>query len=211
MTKSPKLTAATLRIILVALMFVIIAIAGVIFYFGRARLLTVSSSVNQAVADANASSQSLDTYKKIQTELTANQTVVTRAKLLTADLLDYQYQNQIISDLQAYGSQNGVTLNGIDFGATASATPGAAAPTAPATTTPAPAAGGADSGTSTGKVVTITIAVAKGIDYKNVLNFVHAIEQNLPKLLISRLTLTRGAQDFTKVDVSDISIQMYIK
>lgn len=211
MTKSPKLTAATLRIILVALMFVIIAIAGVIFYFGRARLLTVSSSVNQAVADANASSQSLDTYKKIQTELTANQTVVTRAKLLTADLLDYQYQNQIISDLQAYGSQNGVTLNGIDFGATASATPGAAAPTAPATTTPAPAAGGADSGASTGKVVTITIAVAKGIDYKNVLNFVHAIEQNLPKLLISRLTLTRGAQDFTKVDVSDISIQMYIK
>lgn len=206
---TPKtLKATTFRNILAVLLFVIVIGIGGIFYLGRATLLQTSTSVNKAVADANASSQSLDTFKKIETELKTNHDAVTRAKQLTADLFDYNYQNQIIQDLQAYGKQNNVGITGVDFGAS-TASAGAAAQAAPTTGAAAPTAGAGTAGA--GKSVAITISLSNPVDYKGLLNFVYAIEQNLPKMQISKLSLTRNGSNPSAVDVSDITMLMYVK
>lgn len=204
MNKLHTMNASTLRIILSVMLFVIVIITGVLFYFGREQLSGVSTRVNQAVADADASAKSLDTYKRIETELKTNQSVVDRAKLLTADFSQYQYQNQIILDLQTYARQTGVSVTSIDFGSTAASGSATTAPAAPAT--------GSASGTAaSSKSVSITITPSNPVGYTNLLNFVHAIEQNLPKMQISKLSLTRDPTDSSKVSVSDISIQMYVK
>lgn len=204
MNKLRTMNASTLRIILSVMLFVIVIITGVLFYFGREQLSGVSTRVNQAVADADASAKSLDTYKRIETELKTNQSVVDRAKLLTADFSQYQYQNQIILDLQTYARQTGVSVTSIDFGSTAASGSTTTAPAAPAT--------GSASGTAaSSKSVSITITPSNPVGYTNLLNFVHAIEQNLPKMQISKLSLTRDPTDSSKVSVSDISIQMYVK
>ncbi len=205
MNRLRTMNASTLRIVLSVLLFVIVAIIGGIFYVGRSQLTSVSTRVNQAVADAQQSANSLDTYKRLETELKTNQSVVDRAKLLTADMTQYQYQNQIILDLQTYARQNGVGITNIDFGSTtdSSATTPAAAPATPAT-------GGSDTGGSS-KSISITITPSNPVGYTNLLNFVHAIEQNLPKMQISKLSMSRDGTDKSKVSVTDISIQMYVK
>lgn len=204
MNRFRNLSASSLRIMLSILLFVIVVAASAIFYFGQQQLTTVSAGVNQAVADANTSAKSLDTYKRLERELKANQTVVDRAKLLTADMSQYEYQNQIIVDLQTYAQQTGVSITTIDFGTTAST------PTAPAAAAPA-AAGDATAGGTAGKSISITITPSNPIGYTNLLNFVHAIEQNLPKMQISKLNLTRDTTDPSKISVTDISIQMFVK
>lgn len=206
----PKtLTATAFRNILAVLLFVIAIGIGAIFYFGRTTLLDTSTTVNKAVADAQESSRSLDTFKKIETDLKTNQDAVTRAKQLTADLFDYNYQNQIIKDLQAYGKQNNVGITGVDFG-TGTVGTGAATPaTPPPTGAAAPAA---NTGTASGgKSVTIKISLSNPVDYKGLLSFVYAIEQNLPKMQISALTLTRNHDNPSAVDVGDITMIMYVK
>lgn len=205
MNRLRTMNASTLRIVLSVLLFVIVAIIGGIFYVGRSQLTSVSTRVNQAVADAQQSANSLDTYKRLETELKTNQSVVDRAKLLTADMTQYQYQNQIILDLQTYARQNGVGITNIDFGSTtdSSATTPAAAPATSAT-------GGSDTGGSS-KSISITITPSNPVGYTNLLNFVHAIEQNLPKMQISKLSMSRDGTDKSKVSVTDISIQMYVK
>lgn len=206
MNKLRTMNATTLRIILSVLLFVIVIIIGGIFYIGRGQLSAVSTRVNQAVADAQQSSNSLDTYKRLETELKTNQSVVDRAKLLTADMTQYQYQNQIILDLQTYARQNGVGITNIDFGSTA-----ATSATTPATSAATPATGAAGATGGTSKSVSITITPSNPVAYTSLLNFVHAIEQNLPKMQISKLSMTRDGTDPAKVSVTDISIQMYVK
>lgn len=200
------LTAVNLRIILSILLFVMAGAIGGVFYLGRNDLLKTSDTVNKAVADANVSSQSLDRFKKIEADLKTNQIVMTRSKQLTADLLDYQYQNQIITDLQAYGQQNGITISGVDFGAS---TTGAAKASTGATMPGGGASTGGDSATN--KSVTITITLNNPVAYANLLNFVYAIEQSLPKMQISKLSITGDSKSSTQVTVSDISMQMYVK
>ena len=207
MNKLRSMNAVTLRIILSALLFVIVIIIGGIFYMGRGQLNSVSTRVNQAVADAQQSSNSLATYKRLEGELKTNQSIVDRAKLLTADMNQYQYQNQIITDLQTYARQTGIGITNIDFGSSSSATGSATA--TPATGTPTAGAAGGSAGA--GKSVSITVTPSNPVGYTNLLNFVHAIEQNLPKMQISKLNMTRDGTNPQKVSVTDISIQMYVK
>lgn len=204
MSTPRHLTALKLRIILVASLFVIVAIIVGIFYVGRQQLSTIATTVNHANADANASADNLTTLKKIQDILTSKSSVVDRAKKLDATSAGYDYQNEIINDLGTYAHQTGVTITGVDF---SSATTATAAPTSPGGGTPATATTGAG---GANKPITITVTLGSSVSYTSLLNFIHATEQNLPKLQVSRINISRSNQSPGSVDVTNLGIDMYI-
>lgn len=191
--KRGTMTATKLRTILSSALFVTTAIGIGIFYFANSMLSQVATDVGRTVADANASQNTLQTLQQTEKELTNNQAIVQRASEVVANSQSYEYQNQIINDLNQYASRSGLTLTNIDFSSEATGT----------ATTPGTVA--APAGV---KTATISVTLKNPVDYTNLLRFMKAIEQNLTKMQISNISLT---QDQEGVSSDVLSIKVYVK
>lgn len=192
-----ELTATTLRIILSASLFLIAAIGIVGFSYAKSYLKTVAIDTSHTVVDANASQDNLQTLQRIQKILAADQDVIARTNSIVADSQSYQYQDQIISDLNSYATKAGISITNLDFSAAATASPTGS----PATATPQP----------TGvKSTSVTVTLSNPVGYNNLLTFVRSVEQNLTKMQISRVSLSKGI-DKNTVTSDALTIEVYIK
>lgn len=188
------LSASGLRFILSASLFVIAFIGVVIFWIADGQLSRVATDVSHVVVDANASENNLSTLEKIKTELATEQDVVTRAGSIVADSQSYQYQDQIVTDLNNFANKAGIDITNIDFSASK-----VAAPAAKATVTP-----------SGVKSISVVVTLKNPVNYNNLLRFIESTEQNLTKMQISRIGLSKGA---TGSDITSdvLTIEVYVK
>jgi hypothetical protein len=195
--KKMHLTATKLRLILSGSLFVITLIAGVGFSLTDGTLQTMASDVSHTTVDANASRDALQTLQKIQQQLSDDKDVVARASSIVAESQSYQYQDQIVNDLNDYAKKAGISITNLDFGATSTA----ATPAAPVTTTPTP----------TGvKSTAVTVTLKNPVNYNSLLHFFSSIEQNLTKMQISKIGISKGNSG-NDVSSDILTIQVYIR
>ena len=215
--KKSQFTPVTLRLVLSASLTLAIIGAGAIFTYASAQLKDTATTVSHKVADAKASQNNLANLKKIEQFLEDNKDSVARANEIVAESKSYEYQNQIINDLKTYAASSGVSIKSFDFAAgNSAATPATpAAPAAPAAGAEAsaatnPAATGAEPAAPTLKSTTVSITLDSPLAYENLLRFVKAIEQNLTKMQISAITLSKGSAN-NEVTTDALSIEVYIR
>lgn len=199
--KMKTLNATTLRLILSVSLFLIVALGIGLFAYAHAQLHTVAVDVSHTLVDADASQNNLQTLQKIQRELASDKAIMARASSIVADSQSYQYQDQIITDLKAYAAQAGVGITNLDFTAGAPATGATASKTAPATATPTP---------NGVKSTSVAVTLNNPVDYNNLLAFIHSIEQNLTKMQISKVSLSKG-ENGNEVNSDVLTIEVYIK
>lgn len=195
------LTATRLRLILVISLFVVGAIEAAIFSFAYGQLSQSATDVSHVVVDANASQNNLSTLEKIKKILNSEKDVISRTNSIVADSKSYQYQNQIITDLNEYANKNNVTITNVDFsgGQTPTTTPGQ--PAAPTTTN-----------TVAGlKSTSVTVTIKTPVDYNSLLRFIEAVEQNLTKMQISKISLSKGSSTNNEINSDALSIEVYIR
>lgn len=208
--KKGSLTPTKLRLILTCLLFVTLILAGVVFKLAQTRLQTTATDVSHKVADANASRNNLENLKKIQKFLDDNKDTISRVNNIVAESKSYQYQDQIILDLNAYAAKAGISITNFGFtdaaAATAAATPAAPATTSatPGTTAATPTVGGDVKSTS------VSITVANPVKYESLLRFVKSIEQNLTKMQISKVSLSKGTET-DEVTTDALTIEIYVR
>ena len=192
--KKHQLTATTVRIILSASLVAITAIALTLFSLADHQLQQVATDVSHVVVDANASRNNLTTLESIKKELAAEHDVVTRASDIVADSKSYQYQDQIVTDLNGYAGKAGIEITNIDFSASKSTAPVTVTPTAP-----------------TGvKSTTVSVTLKNPVNYDNLLRFIESVEQNLTKMQISKVSLSRGTAG-SDVTSDVLAIEVYIR
>lgn len=195
--KKIHLTATKLRLILSGSLFVIILIASVGFSLADGTLQTMASDVSHTTVDATASRDALQTLQKIQQQLSDDKDVVARASSIVAESQSYQYQDQIVNDLNDYAKKAGISITNLDFGATSTT----ATPTAPVTTTPTPAGV---------KSTAVTVTLKNPVNYNSLLHFFSSIEQNLTKMQISKIGISKGNSG-NDVSSDILTIQVYIR
>jgi TolA-binding protein len=189
------ITATRLRLILVTTLLAMATVAVVTIHFLHEGLDTFAIEVSHATADAKASEDNIQKLQKVQQELTTNKAIIERTNNIVADSKSYQYQNQIITDLNQYAAKAGIGITNIDFTST---TPSLATPGAPSGPIP------------TGvKSTSVSITIDNPVIYNNLLNFIHSIEQNLTKMQISRIGLAKGAGSDVTSEV--LTIEVYIR
>ena len=198
MIKRGTLTATRLRLILTISLLLITLLASLFVASSNQDLKTYASDIRSITADASASQNNIQTLQKVQQELLANKDVIARASDIVADSQSYQYQDQIITDLNDYASRAGISVTNIDFLA---ADPGSATTPAQTNNTPAP---------SGVKSTSVSVTVKNPVVYENLLRFIKSIEQNLTKMQISRIGL---AKDTAGGGVSSevLTIEVYIR
>lgn len=191
--KKRPLTATRLRLMLSISLGVITLIAAGIFAYADNQLRQLAIETNHKAIDANASRDNLSTLEKIQDILANEQSVIDRASSIVADSKSYQYQDQIITDLNAFAGKHGVTITNVDF----------AQNTAPSTA-PSSAIAGL-------KSTSVVITLKNPVDYNKLLRFIAAIEQNLTKMQVSKVGLSRGGASGSEVSSDALTIEVYIR
>lgn len=198
MIKWHSLTATQLRMILSLSLFVITILAATGFYFVNSHLKTYAVEVSHVVVDANASRDNLQNLQKIEKQLNEDQDVVQKTNNIVAESQSYQYQDQIITDINDYATRAGIGITDINFSTTANTTQ-TAAPTTP--TTPVP---------SGVKSTSVAITLKNPINYDSLLRFLKSIEQNLTKMQVSRVNLSKDTSS-NGVTSDILTLQVYVR
>lgn len=205
--KKSTMTATKLRILLSVGLAVSIILTGGLFYLGRGQLDALATDVGQAVADANASQNNIEALKQTEQELEANRDVVARVDKVVADSKQYNYQNSIVTDLNAYAQRYGLAITNIDFSSTSTSATSAPTPASPGVEGEAAPAASA----SSVKTVTVNVTLENPVDYDNLLRFLRAIERNLTKMQVANFGVTKSTDNPKEVSANSLSIELHVK
>jgi len=200
--KNKGITPTSLRLILSITIVLMVAVSAVGFWFFRNALASYAADVDKAAKEATASSSDIANLQQLQKQLEQDSVAVNRAKNIVADSKSYQYQNQIISDLNTYAKASGVTISGYNF-TTDTPTSGGSAAATPASPQPLTPAGL--------KSTSVSVTVKTPVDYKAIMKFIHSIEINLTKMQLTGISLTRAADNGNQVTTNPLTIEVYIR
>lgn len=196
------LSATTLRILLFVALALAIIITAIGFYFTQNMLLTYATQVSEKVAEAGNSNNKIQTLQRVEQQLKTQSEAAERAANVVAESQSYLYQDQIIKDLSTYATEAGVQISEFNF-ATGSATPKSGANAA--TPAPVPEVGGV-------KSTSVEVTLKPIENYPNLLRFIRSIEQNLTKMQIARVNLTRISEgNASFVSAENFTIEVYVR
>jgi len=169
-----SMNATRTRNILSVLMVIIIVGACVGFYFGLQVIKTYALEVTHSVSDAQASGKNIEQLSVLKQQLVEREALVAKATQLFATPDTYQLQS--LKDVQKYASEAGITISNTEFDKTAPATAGTTAMSSTA---------------AAGHSVLITLQ--SPVSYAKFVQFLDAIEGNLPKMQITGVSISRPA------------------
>jgi len=161
-----SMKATSVRKLLTALIVLLILAAAGGFYYGVQQVKSLATEVNHTTADAAASDTNVQKLQELKQSLAQSETLVNKANKLFST--NDNYQSQSLKDVQKYASSFGLTISNTNFEPQVNET--GAAPT-------------------TGTTFAITLQAP--VSYKSLLQFLDAIEGNLPKMQIASITLNR--------------------
>lgn len=190
------MTAVQLRNVLLIVVGVMITLIGLTIYYASSMLQTETTKSVHAKIDAELVGQDLDRLKNLEKILAQNQNSVQKAAQIVADTKLYQYQDQIINDINSYALHTGVEVTGYDF--SSSSQP------AGTSTLKKPVIKGV-------KTTSVTLALKSPMPYDNFLRFLIAIEKNLTKMQVTGINLSPSADNNNDVANPSIGLMVYVK
>lgn len=206
--KLKNMTPVKLRIVL-ALCIVTLSVLGVgVFAFGYGQLKQFAASAQDVASKAQASQSSVRDLVATKKFLETNADAVNRASQLAAESKSYVYQDQVISDINKYASEAGLSITNIAFTTPTTAAVGGSASGA----TAAPATGSTAAPTGV-KSITANVTVQNPTNYLAMLNFIHLIEQSLFRMQISQVGISASGDTSNPNQVSSdiLTIEVYVR
>lgn len=190
------MSAIQLRNILLGGIGLMIVLIGVTIYYASTLLQVEATKSVHAKIDAELVAADLDRLKNLEKVLERNQNSVQKAAQIVSDTKLYQYQDQIIKDIDSYANKTGVQVTVYDFGATDKPTTssGAQQPTIPGV-----------------KTITVKLTLKSPLPFDNYLRFIKAIEQNLTKMQVSGVNLSPDEDNKNDVSNPGIGLTVYVK
>ncbi len=208
----PNTPETRMRLALSGLLFLILAgmVSG--FIMAYSFIGDTASEVSRIQSKAAASDAELQQIRIQQQQMEKYRDTVDKARHIVAESKQYQYQNQIIEDLTRYAKQAKLEVRSFDFAKTDSTTSKKppAKPASPKGGAGQPPAG-APKAQNTLKSVTVEIQLGNNPSYAKMLHFMYLIEQNLTRMQIASLNISRVSGDDSANRTQNLTIEVYIK
>lgn len=184
MKKPNKLTATSLRTILIIGLLIIISATCYGFYQAQVWLKDYATTVSQTINSSKSGTMSPEGLASLEKALVSRQASINKAAAIT--ISSANYQSQAISDLTAYASRTNITITDYSI--------------ADITPTSSTIIG------VTSKYIKITLQ--NPIKTESLLQFLSLIETNLPKMQPIGVSLSQ-ASDKNEVNVDPLTIELY--
>jgi hypothetical protein len=192
------MNAVTLRNLLIASIVLSLGGIGAIIYYASNYLQSEVTQTVHTRIKADLSQHDLDRLKSLEKVLKNNQASVEKAAQIVSDSQKYEYQDQIVSDINTYAIKTGVNVTGFDFGDAFAAT----AAKSNVQKTP----------TVTGvKSIVATLTLGSPMSYDNYLMFIKAIEKNLTKMQVAGINITPDEKSPGSISNPSVVLIVYVR
>lgn len=208
MSKKFTLTATNLRIILAVSLVAITAIGAGGFALAYNWLDGFAADASTVASHAAASESELQELSQTEKMLKTQHHAVERASKIAAESKSYQYQDQIINDLNDFARKAGITIADITFADNnAKGSSSSSSSSSSKTGTSLPAIAGL-------KATTASVTVKNPVEYRKLLTFMYLVEQSLTKMRIANVDLSRSTaqgQPPDSITSNTLTIEVYLR
>jgi len=192
------MNAVRLRNLLLICIVLAIGAIGTIIYFASEYLQSSATTTTHARIDAELSAKDVDQLKNLEKILEANTSSIQKVAQIVSESKQYEYQDQIVKDINTYATKTGVNVVGYDFGSTTTTT------VPSATSTSKPIVNGI-------KTQNVTLTLGSPMPFDNYLMFLKAIEQNLTKMQVSGINITPDDKIIDSVSNPSVVLIVYVR
>lgn len=193
------LNASIARIILSLLLLIILSAMIGLVIFAYSFLSKTSEEVGKMQTEAIAVDAKIQSLLASKSQLDRNSDTVKKAKNIVSESKLYQYQNQIIKDLNTYADRAGIPIKAFSF----QNEPTTSAKTATSSKrTPASPAGV--------KSTFVSIQLGDHIDYTKFLHFLSLIEKNVTRMQLLGVSISRGANNH-EISIQSLEVKVYTR
>ena len=205
--KREKMTpAVTMRIVFaLSLVLILVGMGGVV-YFGYTMLQGTAEEVSKIQTEAKAVDAKVQNLARLEKEMEKYKESVAKAQQLVAETQQYQYQNQIINDLTAYANKSGVGIAGFTF---TSGSAGAKSNSGSSGTSGTNNSSGSTSAAGP-KSMKVSVRLNEKTDYMALLRFMHLIEQNLTRMQIASVSMSK-TEGTGQVNTQTLEVEVYVR
>lgn len=189
------MTASRLRYILIALVIIMAVGFGAGAWWLQKMLAERVTETDHAKIDAEVAQLEIEKLRQLKQRLTEQKDTVERTRLIAASADQYQYQNQIITDITTYASRHNIGISSFNFTESETKKPAAGGQSAPQATTKTP----------------FSVTLRGPIDFNKFMQFLRDIESNLTKIQVNSLTLSPDAKNPGAITNPTLSLEVYIK
>lgn len=205
--KREKMTpAVTMRIVFALSLVIILVGMGAIVYFGYTMLQGTAEEVSKIQTEAKAVDAKVQNLARLEKEMEKYKDSVAKAQQLVAETQQYQYQNQIINDLTAYANKSGVGIAGFTF---TSGSAGAKSNSGSSGTSGTNNSSGSNSAVGP-KSMKVSVRLNEKTDYMALLRFMHLIEQNLTRMQIASVSMSK-TEGTGQVNTQTLEVEVYVR
>ena len=193
------LNASIARIVLSLLLLIILSAMVGLVIFAYSFLSKTSEEVGKMQTEAIAVDAKIQSLLASKSQLDHNSDTVKKAKNIVSESKLYQYQNQIIQDLNTYADRAGIPIKAFSF----QNEPTTSAKTATSSKrTPASPAGV--------KSTFVSIQLGDHIDYTKFLHFLSLIEKNVTRMQLLGVSISRGANNH-EISIQSLEVKVYTR
>lgn len=193
------LNASIARIVLSLLLLIILSAMVGLVIFAYSFLSKTSEEVGKMQTEAIAVDAKIQSLLASKSQLDHNSDTVKKAKNIVSESKLYQYQNQIIQDLNTYADRAGIPIKAFSF----QNEPTTSAKTAKSSKrTPASPAGV--------KSTFVSIQLGDHIDYTKFLHFLSLIEKNVTRMQLLGVSISRGANNH-EISIQSLEVKVYTR
>ena len=193
------LNASIARIILSLLLLIILSAMVGLVIFAYSFLSKTSEEVGKMQTEAIAVDAKIQSLLASKSQLDRNSDTVKKAKNIVSESKLYQYQNQIIQDLNTYADRAGIPIKSFSFQNEPTASAKTATPSKQTSTSPAGV-----------KSTFVSIQLGDHIDYTKFLHFLSLIEKNVTRMQLSGVSISRGANNH-EISIQSLEVKVYTR
>ena len=196
----------TFRLILSVLLVLTIVLGVALFIFGQSELSKYAEETRSLDTEAQASSDELQALSTLKSRLDKSSSDVERAAQIASTSKSYQYQDQVVEDINKHAAAAHIAISSIEF-PQANAT---GTKTGTNTSTSGTTAKSAATAPAGFKPTGATVNLVTPTSYENLYNLILRLENSLFRMQISSLSLTKDPLS-NEVLVDALTLEVYMK
>ena len=193
------LNASIARIVLSLLLLIILSAMVGLVIFAYSFLSKTSEEVGRMQTEATAVDAKIQSLLASKSQLDRNSDTVKKAKNIVSGSKLYQYQNQIIQDLNTYADRAGIPIKSFSFQNEPTVSVKTATSSKQTSTSPAGV-----------KSTFVSIQLGDHIDYTKFLHFLSLIEKNVTRMQLSGVSISRGANNH-EISIQSLEVKVYTR
>jgi len=193
------LNASIARIVLSLLLLIILSAMVGLVIFAYSFLSKTSEEVGKMQTEAIAVDAKIQSLLASKSQLDRNSDTVKKAKNIASESKLYQYQNQIIKDLNTYADRAGIPIKAFSFQNEPTTSAKTAKSSKRTSTSPAGV-----------KSTFVSIQLGDHIDYTKFLHFLSLIEKNVTRMQLLGVSISRGANNH-EISIQSLEVKVYTR